>query len=509
MDKPPVKIPVPPVSYRKFIEEALVERRRNFLRQYDITLKHVSRNRVHDLRISIRRLATMLGLLENLKRSWKLRASLSDLRQLMKKLGALRDIQVFLKWLDYFSPGSGNGCQQIRDLWIEEEKQLASDAVSRLRKLRAKRIGDFPVDRHMDAVELRLRRTGTNIEEACQHILSRRFGEFIRSTEKFKRTGKTADLHLARIAFKKFRYSIEMFLPFYHGIVSEELHAFQTDLGTLNDLDLFVKKLTGTAEGTENAPSNLQPLLDKVRAYHQDLFQKVERIFKGEKALIETWKDRMRENTKTETGKRKTDISKLRPEVVALCERFDPDPPHAFHVTLIALKLFDELKKLGMHKLDDHQRNLLEYGCLLHDIGWVKGHKKHHKLSYTMILESELTLNRRDKLETALIARFHRKAEPDKQKDFLDLTPRYRSAVAKLAAIIRIADLLDRVHNQKAMIEHVALGEGAVVISLSRGALKGLTVATIAAKSGFFSKAFRIPVRITEGNPQLETGIKK
>ncbi len=498
MEKATVEIPVSPVSYRKLIEYALAERRKNFMRHYGMTLKHISKNRVHDLRISIRRLATVLKLLDNLKRSWKLHVSMSDLSQLMKKLGALRDQHVFLKWLDYFSSDSENEYQMIRDLWLKEEKRLVREVVSGLNVIRVKRIGDFTINKHMDAVEQRLGRTGTSLKEACRNKISGHFRQFLRLAEKFKRTGKSIDLHFVRISFKKFRYSVEIFPSFYQGIDPEEFHDFQTDLGMLNDLDLLLQKLTWDTTGMGEALPNLQPLLDKIRIYHKELFQKVEQIFKGDIVLIAKWKERMKENIKKEAEGKKADIYTIKPEVIAMCERFDPDPPHSLHVTALALKLFDELKKIGLHKLDDHHRKLLEYSCILHDIGWVKGQKKHHKLSYLMILESELTLNRKDKLETALIARFHRKAEPDKQKDFLELTPTDRRVVAKLAAIIRIADLLDRVHNQKSMIENVALGEDAIVLSISPGTLKDLAGTKITAKSSYFSRVFHIPVRIIE-----------
>lgn len=79
---------------------------------------------MHDLRISIRRLTVVLKLLNNLEGSKKLRTAISDLKLLMKELGPLRDIQVFLKWLDRFSSESGDRHREIRDLWMEEEKQL-------------------------------------------------------------------------------------------------------------------------------------------------------------------------------------------------------------------------------------------------------------------------------------------------------------------------------------------------------------------------------------------------
>ena len=184
--------------------------------------------------------------------------------------------------------------------------------------------------------------------------------------------------------------------------------------------------------------------------------------------------------------------------MVSFCERFDPDPPHARYVSQLALKLFDEFANLGLHDLGERYRTLLDYGCLLHDIGWVDGQQKHHKRSFEMIVESDLPLGRRNKLITALIARFHRKADPDKKGSFNTLQPKDRSAIGKMAAIIRIADVLDRLHDQNAKISKVNLDKDLVVISVLPGSLRDIPEAAIEKKTAFFPKAYGMPVVIIE-----------
>jgi exopolyphosphatase / guanosine-5'-triphosphate,3'-diphosphate pyrophosphatase len=185
-------------------------------------------------------------------------------------------------------------------------------------------------------------------------------------------------------------------------------------------------------------------------------------------------------------------------EIVAYCQRFDPDPAHALHVAHLAVKIFDGLKNAGMLNLAEPYRVLLEYGCILHDIGWVEGQSKHHKRAFSMIEQAHLPLSKEDTRIVALVARFHRKAEPDGQPEFQTLSAQTRDAVSKLAAIIRIADGLDRLHNQQAHIEKVILGEDRVKICISGGFLKSIPKQVRDKKTAYFKKAFSLPAILSE-----------
>lgn len=122
------------------------------------------------------------------------------------------------------------------------------------------------------------------------------------------------------------------------------------------------------------------------------------------------------------------------------------DLGHTNQVTFLSLRIFDGLKKL--HHLGDNERLLLECGALLHDIGWAQGWKGHHKSSLQMIQDNQLLpLTSKEKLLIGSIARYHRKSLPSLEHDhYAALEPDEREVVSKLAAILRIADGLDRTH---------------------------------------------------------------
>jgi exopolyphosphatase/guanosine-5'-triphosphate,3'-diphosphate pyrophosphatase len=127
-------------------------------------------------------------------------------------------------------------------------------------------------------------------------------------------------------------------------------------------------------------------------------------------------------------------------------EVHDPDPPHAVHVCKNSLALFDALRDL--HGLGDRERRLLHAAALVHDTGYATRPMAHHKGSRDLILESNLDGFSPEELRIiACIARYHRGAEPDtSHKVYADLGAESQTAVGKLAAILRVADGLDRTH---------------------------------------------------------------
>jgi exopolyphosphatase/guanosine-5'-triphosphate,3'-diphosphate pyrophosphatase len=162
------------------------------------------------------------------------------------------------------------------------------------------------------------------------------------------------------------------------------------------------------------------------------------------------------------------DEAALRAALRRLAARHDPDPGHAAQVARLALLLFDALSTL--HGLGDRERRLLEVAAWLHDIGWSHGGAtKHHKRSRDMILDADLPgLSDEERLLCALIARYHRKAEPDPERHrrFRKLAPPARERVEWLAGILRVADGLDRSHLDRVRALDVEIHERHLVIHL-------------------------------------------
>ena len=131
-----------------------------------------------------------------------------------------------------------------------------------------------------------------------------------------------------------------------------------------------------------------------------------------------------------------------------LLRRGNAEVLHAAHVARLALELFDQTHAL--HQLTATEREWLQYGALLHDIGCYIGYAKHQRHSYYLITHGDLTGFSADEIEVlASLARYHKGGGPKaSHENWRRLNPYLQAVVEKLAAILRIADGLDRSHRQ-------------------------------------------------------------
>jgi exopolyphosphatase/guanosine-5'-triphosphate,3'-diphosphate pyrophosphatase len=137
-----------------------------------------------------------------------------------------------------------------------------------------------------------------------------------------------------------------------------------------------------------------------------------------------------------------------RRSVVELGERCGYWSEHAQHVARLALAIFDQTR--SVHGLGDRERDWLEYGALLHDIGVHISYERHNRHSYYLIKNGDLRGFDPQEIEAiALIARYHRQGTPKKSHDgYGDLPGSVRRAVKALSAMVRLAEGLDRSHAQ-------------------------------------------------------------
>jgi len=166
---------------------------------------------------------------------------------------------------------------------------------------------------------------------------------------------------------------------------------------------------------------------------------------------------------------------------LALGEKYRNDTVHAQAVADNCMKIFDLLKQ--RHTLDSRKRVLLYVAALLHDIGGFVDSRKHHKHSLYLIQNSQLPgLSDREMKIIALAARYHRKAEPKPEHlEYSSMPQDDRVTVCKLAAILRVADALDRAHQNK--FKNARFKIDGNTLTVKCGAYLDLTVERIVLKN--------------------------
>ena len=176
------------------------------------------------------------------------------------------------------------------------------------------------------------------------------------------------------------------------------------------------------------------------------------------------------------------------------------DEAHAKQVMRFASQLFDDLHTV--HAFGERDRLLLRAAAMLHDIGDFIHYGGHHKHSYYLIAHADIMgLTPEERAIVANIARYHRKGPPDtSQPNYRDLAKEARGKVRGLAAILRIADALDREHKQKIESVRAAIDRGAsrVMLFLRGNDDRELEEWTVGAKASLWREEYDLDVVIAK-----------
>ena len=183
-----------------------------------------------------------------------------------------------------------------------------------------------------------------------------------------------------------------------------------------------------------------------------------------------------------------------------LAERYQSDAGHGEHVGNICARLFDELTDL--HHLTRHDALLLQVAAILHEVGTYISPRAHHKHSEYIILNSEVFgLDRMDVTLVALVARYHRHSGPVlDHPSYAALSTDDRIRVSKLAAILRVADALERTHAQRVSLLEIRRDAGKLRLRLPGLADAAVERLAMTSKADLFEQVFGLAVVIDEDN---------
>ena len=178
---------------------------------------------------------------------------------------------------------------------------------------------------------------------------------------------------------------------------------------------------------------------------------------------------------------------------------------HCEQVSTLALQIFDAIK--GRFELPAESRDVLQAAALLHDIGYLISHSKHHKHAYHLIMHAELpSFSPQEVEQIANVARYHRRAFPKKShENLVRASSEERKLIARLSGILRIADGLDRTHAQSVTGVKVRFVRDKLQLSLEADSLPDVESTDATRKSTLFRKAFDTEVQLLWRAPRART----
>ena len=391
---------------------------------------------VHDLRVALRRCRSIADgfMVFDSDRAWRdmKRAS----RKLFRELGNLRDIHVMSAWVQRLS-GHSDGAAAILSAHLARQEQMQKDeALASLAGFDAAQWSSW-----RDSLALRSGRIPAG-NQVFQHLALERWRDARLLHRTALRNRSAVAFHNLRIGLKRFRYTVENFLP-------DRLDEWGGDLREVQDLlgeshDLFILWRTALRIGAFRGAGLRSRWRAIIARERNQRLQRYRNKMCGPDSAWRIWRAGL------PAGEEVRALAVARLGMWA--QYHDPDCDHSRHVAELAGQI---LAGLASHKRSAgpdsaEMEAMIEAAALLHDVGRLVAAKDHHRISARMIrrLEPPLGFDADQMRRIALIARYHRGAAPRSSHGrFMAFTERDRRLITFLAGILRLANAFDLAHN--------------------------------------------------------------
>jgi len=387
---------------------------------------------VHDLRVALRRCRSLAdgfiaiapgGEWKDMKKAGK---------KLFRALGDLRDMHVMQDWVEMLGSANDSATAKLLEHIKARETESEQQAFQSLQQFDRKQWRQWSRSLPRRAARVRLDSV------IFKHLALERWMAAYDLHKRAMRTRSQVALHELRIGIKRFRYTVENFLPQLHQAWGDDLKELQDLLGEVHDLDVLWATATQIAAFPDLESRNhwrgrvLAERSQRVERYREKMLGKESR-----------WR-RWRAELPSGPQLRAAAMARIR----VWASYLDPDFSHSQRVVRLSVQLFDALARAGLLGVGPHHdsRLVLEAAALLHDVGRAKGDKGHQKDSFKLIrdMAPPAGWTVRELAIIAAIARFHRGALPrtaSKAMQRLDLPD--RKVAAQLSAVLRLANRLD------------------------------------------------------------------
>jgi CHAD domain-containing protein len=384
---------------------------------------------VHDLRISLRRCILIADVMRDLDQVADWKAMRKSAKRIFKQLGALRDSQVLLEWIEKLRvPGDASANLLVQSLQEQCEKDLVS-AKDAIRKFDRKQWRGWTAKLASHYQHVAADRP------ACESLVYEIWQAAANLQRRAQKSRSQIAYHRLRIGLKKFRYAAENFLPSMYVGWAPDLKFLQDLLGQVHDLYVLEQAIAHN-KGLMNEAAR-GAWLKKLREERASRIQQYRRKSAGKSSPLWIW----REGLPAERELRSAGLARLAQWSYFLT----PDSSRVRRIARLSQQLYDGLANCGLAGRDVHfeERVILQAAALLQEVGHFHEGKPHHKESYRMIrkISPPAGWSRKDLELAALVARFHRGALPRPDHKILRAYDfPLRHSLILLAAILRFAN---------------------------------------------------------------------
>ncbi|MBQ9155683.1 MAG: HD domain-containing protein [Eubacterium sp.] len=172
-------------------------------------------------------------------------------------------------------------------------------------------------------------------------------------------------------------------------------------------------------------------------------------------------------------------------------KRYRYNKNHAEYIRSLSLDIFDH--SIKYHGLDRRDRLILEIAAILHDIGKFVNMNEPGRNGYQLILSTEIMgLSLRERREVAGIVLYSTEEIPEPGEGDVSFLGDAYLRIAKLTAILRLANALDRSHKQKFKTVSMARKGKELLITVESDQDMTLEAAIFEKKAEYFNEILGI-----------------
>jgi exopolyphosphatase/guanosine-5'-triphosphate,3'-diphosphate pyrophosphatase len=188
-----------------------------------------------------------------------------------------------------------------------------------------------------------------------------------------------------------------------------------------------------------------------------------------------------------------------RQSVLNLAGLYHVDHAHTQHVAYLALGMFDELARAGLHPGNPVERELLWAAAVLHDIGMTVDYDDHHKHSRYLILNGGLPgFTPREVALIGQAVRYHRKGMPSFGPFASLMRKGDEELLARISTLLRLAEDLERPRDQLVRAAHAHVENGRVELRLETSGDASVSRWAAARETDLFEAAFGRELVVTD-----------
>ena len=252
--------PLEPVPVNRFLLTALDDRWKNYRLQLKRCRAEFSDEAVHDLRVASRRMLAFIRLMNSIAPRSRLQKLKRYFKDQLDEFDELRDTQVILAeisetlrelpQLQEFQAHLQSGEKRLLKSLRKKLKVIdLFDVSKRIRRLRESLKTDSSKDLVLQTLQA--------VDDAF--LITKRRRDWVNPAQ-------ATSIHRVRIAFKTFRYTVEVAHPLLEDFPAENLkrmHDYQSLMGEIQDMEVILQALT-------DAPVNVSSFdPEPVRRYYE------------------------------------------------------------------------------------------------------------------------------------------------------------------------------------------------------------------------------------------------